>query len=79
MLALHISCEQSSRIRRLANERSACLESCDIHRSVEKFAKDFKAKHKKLDALVNNAGVFLPPHEKTPAGLEVCDGIVELR
>ena len=28
----------------------------------------------KLDALVNNAGIFLPPHEKTHAGMEVLAG-----
>ncbi|KAK9845797.1 hypothetical protein WJX81_002645 [Elliptochloris bilobata] len=39
--------------------------------SIENFAKAFKEKHKKLDVLVNNAGVFLPPHEKTPDGLEI--------
>ena len=42
---------------------------CD--RSVQNFAKAFKEKHKKLDVMVNNAGVFLAPHEKTPDGMEV--------
>lgn len=39
--------------------------------SVHKFAEDFKAKYDKLDLLINNAGVMVPPYSKTSDGFEL--------
>jgi NAD(P)-dependent dehydrogenase (short-subunit alcohol dehydrogenase family) len=40
-------------------------------RSIEKFAAAFEAKGCKLDVLINNAGIMMPPDAKTPQGFEV--------
>lgn len=42
--------------------------------SVTAFAQRVRAAHSRIDVLVNNAGVFLPPHSKTPEGFEVTLG-----
>lgn len=39
--------------------------------SVHKFAENFKEKFKKLDILINNAGVMNPPYTKTKDGFEL--------
>ena len=39
--------------------------------SVHKFAENFKKKFKKLDLLINNAGVMTPPYAKTKDGFEL--------
>jgi NAD(P)-dependent dehydrogenase (short-subunit alcohol dehydrogenase family) len=39
--------------------------------SVAKFAENFKKSHARLDLLVNNAGVMVPPYSKTPDGFEL--------
>jgi NAD(P)-dependent dehydrogenase (short-subunit alcohol dehydrogenase family) len=39
--------------------------------SVHKFAENFKEKFKKLDLLINNAGVMSPPYTKTKDGFEL--------
>lgn len=39
--------------------------------SVEKFAADFKEKYTRLDLLINNAGVMIPPYSKTEDGFEL--------
>ena len=39
--------------------------------SVERFAKDFEAEEPKLDLLVNNAGVMMPPLSRTAEGFEL--------
>lgn len=39
--------------------------------SVRKFADEFKAKYGRLDLLVNNAGVMVPPYSKTKDGFEL--------
>lgn len=39
--------------------------------SVRKFAADFIGKHEKLDILINNAGVMVPPYTKTKDGFEL--------
>ncbi len=39
--------------------------------SVKKFVEDFKSKYSKLDLLINNAGVMIPPYSKTKDGFEL--------
>ena len=39
--------------------------------SVNKFAESFKAKYSRLDTLINNAGIMMPPFTKTRDGFEV--------
>ncbi len=38
---------------------------------MKSFADQFKAKHDKLDVLVNNAGEYVPPDDITEDGFEV--------
>ena len=39
--------------------------------SVKKFASEFKQKYERLDLLINNAGVMIPPYSKTADGFEL--------
>ena len=39
--------------------------------SVKSFADEFNKKHDKLDILINNAGVMIPPYSKTKDGFEL--------
>ena len=39
--------------------------------SVKEFAKKFKEKYDRLDLLINNAGVMIPPYSKTADGFEL--------
>lgn len=39
--------------------------------SVKSFAEEYKNKYKKLDLLINNAGVMIPPYSKTINGFEL--------
>lgn len=39
--------------------------------SVKEFADEFKKKYNKLDILINNAGVMMPPYSKTENGFEL--------
>jgi len=43
--------------------------------SVRTFAADFLRENKQLDLLVNNAGVMMPPYQKTEDGLELQFGV----
>lgn len=43
--------------------------------SVRNFASDFLTENEKLDLLVNNAGVMMPPYQKTEDGLELQFGV----
>lgn len=40
-------------------------------KSVQKMAKEYQAQYDRLDVLVNNAGVMMPPYTKTEDGLEL--------
>ena len=46
------------------------LDLADL-KSVEKFAGKFNKKYSKLDLLINNAGVMMPPYGKTKDGFEL--------
>ena len=39
--------------------------------SVKKFAENYKTRYDKLDLLINNAGVMIPPYSKTADGFEL--------
>ncbi len=43
--------------------------------SIKQFAKAFRAKHKKIDILINNAGLMFPPFSKTKEGFEMQIGV----
>lgn len=44
-------------------------------KSVKQFAQDFLQKHQKLDLIINNAGVMIPPASKTADGFELQFGV----
>ena len=46
------------------------LDLADLN-SVEQFANEFQAEYSKLDILINNAGVMMPPYGKTKDGFEL--------
>lgn len=67
-------------LRRIADETpGASLEAgiCDLNSlaSVAAFATDFIQRHDRLDILINNAGVMVPPKGKTADGFETQFGI----
>jgi NAD(P)-dependent dehydrogenase (short-subunit alcohol dehydrogenase family) len=46
------------------------LDLSDLN-SVSMFARDFSNKYNRLDLLINNAGVMMPPYSKTADGFEL--------
>ncbi len=42
-----------------------------VYSSIQQFADNFLEQNDKLDCIINNAGVFMPEHKKTPEGFEV--------
>lgn len=40
-------------------------------KSVKDFAKEFRKNHNSLDLLINNAGIMMPPYQKTEEGFEL--------
>ena len=65
--------EAAERIR--AESKSAAIEVMELDlsnlASVQKFAADFKENDSRLDLLINNAGVMVPPYTKTRDGFEL--------
>jgi NAD(P)-dependent dehydrogenase (short-subunit alcohol dehydrogenase family) len=55
----------------------AALDLADLN-SVKTFAESFASKHDKLDMLINNAGVMVPPESKTKQGFELQFGVNHL-
>jgi len=53
-----------------ANVKVMRLDLADLS-SVERFAEEFKSKYPRLDRLINNAGVMVPPYSKTVDGFEL--------
>ncbi len=46
--------------------------------SVRQFAETFRAKHSRIDLLINNAGIMVPPYGKTAQGFETQFGVNHL-
>ena len=53
-----------------ANVKLMRLDLADLS-SVERFAEEFKSKYPRLDRLINNAGVMVPPYSQTVDGFEL--------
>ena len=66
-----------NRIRRETPAANVELLSLDLASldSVRSCAADFQAKHQRLDLLINNAGVMVPPRSQTAEGLEMQIGV----
>ena len=70
-------------VARIASERPrgrvsfAALDLSDLE-SVRRFADEFKKTHDRLDLLVNNAGVMVPPESRTRQGFELQFGVNHL-
>jgi len=62
-----------ARIRERAPQARVSLASLDLSDldSVAAFARDFAENHRRLDLLVNNAGVMVPPLSRTKQGFEL--------
>jgi NAD(P)-dependent dehydrogenase (short-subunit alcohol dehydrogenase family) len=62
-----------ARIREAHPEASVELGDLDLSSlaSVRRFAESYRAKHERLDLLINNAGVMVPPYQKTQDGFEL--------
>jgi NAD(P)-dependent dehydrogenase (short-subunit alcohol dehydrogenase family) len=53
-----------------ANVRIMSLDLADLS-SVKRFAEEFKSQYSRLDRLINNAGVMIPPRSKTTDGFDL--------
>ena len=60
-----------------ANLEVMALDLADLS-SVRSFAEAFRAKHSRLDLLINNAGIMVPPYGKTAQGFETQFGVNHL-
>jgi NAD(P)-dependent dehydrogenase (short-subunit alcohol dehydrogenase family) len=66
-----------SRIKKLKGSGSLEAGNLDLAglKSVKQFAESYIQNHKKLDLLINNAGVMVPPASKTAEGYELQFGV----
>ncbi len=79
-----LACRSSSKgetaVARIKSEKPAgtvnlaVLDLSDLV-SVNGFAEEFARKHQRLDLLINNAGVMVPPESKTKQGFELQFGV----
>jgi len=74
----------ASRVAESAARLRAARPTCQVEalvldvgsfKSVDAFVKELRSKVKTLHVLINNAGVFAPPHAKTPEGFETQLGV----
>jgi NAD(P)-dependent dehydrogenase (short-subunit alcohol dehydrogenase family) len=63
----------AAKIREKNNEVNVAVMKLDLAdlTSVRNFADEFKGKYSRLDRLINNAGVMIPPYSKTADGFEL--------
>ena len=62
--------ERVHRQNRAADVKVMTLDLADLV-SVKSFADEFRSKYSRLDRLINNAGVMIPPYSKTADGFEM--------
>ncbi len=67
-------------IQKTYNETNIQIMELDLSdlSSVSQFAENFKHKYNKIDLLINNAGVMIPPYSKTKDGFELQIGVNHL-
>ncbi|MGB5682623.1 MAG: SDR family NAD(P)-dependent oxidoreductase [Polyangiales bacterium] len=82
-----MACRNLDKAKPKAKEIRAARPGCDVEvmrldlsnlDSVRQFAEEFRAKHSRLDLLVNNAGIMVPPYGKTAQGFETQFGVNHL-
>ena len=72
--------ESVNEVRNLTGNALVELMVCDLgsRESIESFCTEFKKRYKRLDVLVNNAGVILPGRHQTADGFELQFGVNHL-
>lgn len=82
-----MACRNLEKANPKANEIRAAHPSADVEvmqldlsnlDSVQRFADAFRSKHSRLDLLINNAGIMVPPYGKTTQGFETQFGVNHL-
>ncbi len=82
-----MACRNLDKANPKANEIRAAHPGADVEvmqldlsdlGSVQRFAEAFRAKHSRLDLLINNAGIMVPPYGKTAQGFETQFGVNHL-
>ena len=82
-----MACRNLDKANPKAEEIRAAHPGCDVEvmeldlsdlDSVRQFADAFRAKHSRLDLLINNAGIMVPPYGKTAQGFETQFGVNHL-
>lgn len=63
----------AARIRKGAPGADVAVKELDLAdlSSVKRFAEEFTSEYERLDILINNAGVMIPPYSKTKDGFEL--------